>query len=126
MILSSIRIFKNIIYIPPFIIASFCFLWHLAYTHLGYVPSIPEPNDSYQTEHEICNIDCQILKHLSCGEWTDYQRPKLCEFVCDSYLDRDILDSSPTFEVIFSCVQDASSREDVEDCKLSCSLMNEL
>lgn len=129
MTLSLNKVLRYLAYVLssiPFAIVSFCFVWHLAYTHLGYKPAIAVPDAGYKVKYQICQEDCIVLRDLHCAEWIDYQRPKLCEFVCDSYLDKDILTHSPAFKAMLRCVYRATSRESVEACKVSCSYMNEL
>lgn len=114
------------IYIPAFLIACFCFIWHVALTHLDYVPKIPEPIADYQVEHLICQEDCQVIKDIGCREWSRPSKPKLCEFVCDSYLKVDSIRYSKEYSKIFSCVLDAETSLDIEACGLNCTNMDML
>ena len=82
---------------------------------------IVKPTADYKVKHKVCKIDCNIMRNVSCDNWSDIYNPNLCEYVCDTYLDNDEITFSPTYKTIFSCVQEAYSSEDIEKCKLNCS-----
>lgn len=99
-----------------------CFLISILCFFNFFFKSTPNNFDkNYQSKYYLCKDDCKKLQSFRCKEWNSILYPKLCEYVCDSYLEHDTITYSPNFQSILYCVQDASSPKEIEQCKLSCS-----
>ncbi len=116
--------FRYTVLFPAFLTACFLFLWHASLTHLGFVPKIDEPKAAYHVQHDLCQEDCRVIRNIGCREWSDVVRPKLCEFVCDTYLDDDTIRYSKHYKAIFTCIKDAESESDIEVCGMTCTSMD--
>lgn len=98
-----------------------CLAWHASYTHFDNVPDVSLPDTNYKPKRQLCIDDCKVLNYLSCGEWIDPARPKLCEFTCDTLIDYDRLTSTTKYSKIFHCIENAGTKQQVEECQVSCS-----
>lgn len=116
------NLIRYLVMLPLFLITLIILIWDMSLTRTNV--SVSKPDSGYQVQHKLCQDYCRVVRNIGCREWFDAAHPKLCEFVCDTYLDKDLVQYSKRYETIFTCAKNSESEADIESCGLTCTAMD--